>query len=362
MTDTIPPFWSPAVARLQPYVPGEQPRIAGLVKLNTNENPYPPSPAVVAAIQAAAANGLERYPDPESLALRQAIAARHGLQPEQVFVGNGSDEVLAHAFCAFFRQPGQALLFPDVTYSFYRVYAQFFAIEPELMAVDEGLAIAVDALAARAAQGCAGIVLANPNAPTGMGLPLADIERLLLACPSRVVLVDEAYVDFGGETALPLIARYPNLLVVQTMSKSRSLAGLRVGFACGQAPLIAGLARVKDSFNSYPLDRLASAGAVASLADETAFRQSVAQVIAAREWMAEQLRTLGFEVLPSQANFVFARHPAHDAEQLAAGLRERAVLVRHFRHERIAQFLRISIGTLAQCDALVAAMRELLGS
>jgi histidinol-phosphate aminotransferase len=269
--------------------------------------------------------------------------------------------VLAHAFCAFFRQPGQALLFPDVTYSFYRVYAQFYGIAPELMPVDAGLAIDVDALAARAAQGCAGIVLANPNAPTGIGLPLADIERLLAACPDRVVLVDEAYVDFGGESALALIDQYPNLLVVQTMSKSRSLAGLRVGFACGQAPLVEGLTRVKDSFNSYPLDRPASAGAIASLADEAAFRESVGKVIAAREALVGQLRALGFEVLPSQANFVFARHPAHDGARLAAGLRERAVLVRHFKQERIAQYLRISVGTPAQCDALVVAMRGLVG-
>jgi histidinol-phosphate aminotransferase len=228
------------------------------------------------------------------------------------------------------------------------------------MPVDAGLAIDVDALAARAAQGCAGIVLANPNAPTGIGLPLADIERLLAACPDRVVLVDEAYVDFGGESALALIDQYPNLLVVQTMSKSRSLAGLRVGFACGQAPLVEGLTRVKDSFNSYPLDRPASAGAIASLADEAAFRESVGKVIAAREALVGQLRALGFEVLPSQANFVFARHPAHDGARLAAGLRERAVLVRHFKQERIAQYLRISVGTPAQCDALVVAMRGLV--
>ncbi|CCN17648.1 histidinol-phosphate transaminase [Bordetella bronchiseptica] len=346
---------------LQPYVPGEQPSIKGLVKLNTNENPYPPSPGVIAAIQAAAADGLERYPDPESLALRQAIAARHGLQADQVFVGNGSDEVLAHAFCAFFRQPGQALLFPDVTYSFYRVYAQFYGIVPELMPVDDGLVIDVDALAARAAQGCAGIVLANPNAPTGIGLPLADIERLLAACPDRVVLVDEAYVDFGGESALALIDQYPNLLVVQTMSKSRSLAGLRVAFACGQQELVEGLTRVKGSFNSYPVDRLASAGAIASLADEVAFAQTVAQVVKAREILAEELRALGFEVLPSQANFVFARHPKQDAVQLAAALRERAVLVRHFEQARVKQYMRITVGTPAQCDVLVKAVRALVG-
>ena len=359
-TERHPPQWSPFVGDLQPYVPGEQPRMAGLVKLNTNENPYPPSAAVIGAIAQAATEGLERYPDPESLALRQAIAARHGLAVDQVFVGNGSDEVLAHAFCAFFRHAGQALLFPDVTYSFYRVYAQFYDIAPELMPVTDGLAIDVDALETRAAQGCAGVVLANPNAPTGMGLPLADIERVLQACPDRLVLVDEAYVDFGGQSAMPLIARYPNLLVVHTFSKSRSLAGLRVGFACGQAPLVDGLTRVKDSFNSYPIDRLASAGAIASLADEAWFTQACADVMASRAWLQTELRALGFEVLPSQANFVFARHPQRDAAELHAQLRERAVLVRHFKQARIAQHLRISIGTPAQCEALVAALQAIL--
>ena len=357
-----PPFWSPSTAALQPYVPGEQPRIAGLVKLNTNENPHPPSPRVITAIQQAATSGLALYPDPESLALRQAVATRRGLLPEQVFAGNGSDEVLAHAFSAFFRHPGQALLFPDVTYSFYRVYAQYYDIGTELQPVDAALRIDVDALAARAALGCAGIVLANPNAPTGIGLPLAAIERLLAACPDRVVLVDEAYVDFGGVSALPLVARHPNLLVVQTLSKSRSLAGLRVGFACGQVPLIEGLSRVKNSFNSYPLDRLASAGAIAALEDESWFTRTCRDVIETREALHGQLQALGFEILPSQANFLFVRHPRHDAAQLAAALRERAVLVRHFGQPRIAQYLRISVGTREQCDLLVAALASILAT
>jgi len=356
---TAPSFWSPRIAALEPYVPGEQPRIANLVKLNTNENPYPPSPRVLDAIQEAAEKGLERYPDPESIALREAIAARHGLHSAQVFAGNGSDEVLAHAFFAFFQQ-AEPLLIPDVSYSFYRVYAQLYAIACELQPVDEGLHIDADALAARAAAGCGGIVIANPNAPTGIGMPLACIERLLQACPQRVVLVDEAYVDFGGESALPLIARYPNLLVVQTLSKSRSLAGLRVGFACGQAQLIDALQRVKNSFNSYPLDRLATAGAIAALADEAWFSKTRDAVIDTREGLTLQLEDLGFEVLPSQANFVFVRHPAHDAAALAAALRARAVLVRHFGQPRIAQYLRISIGTREQCSALVDALAQVL--
>ncbi|MDM0090567.1 MULTISPECIES: histidinol-phosphate transaminase [unclassified Variovorax] len=359
MTD-IPSFWSPRIGALQPYVPGEQPRIDGLVKLNTNENPYPPSPAVLDAIQAAAAHGLERYPDPESQALREAIATRHGLRAEQVFVGNGSDEVLAHAFFAFFQQ-AEPLLFPDVTYSFYRVYAQLYGIDCVLQPVDAALRIDVEALAARAARGCAGLVIANPNAPTGIGLPLADIERLLRACPARVVLVDEAYVDFGGESALALVDRHPNLLVVHTLSKSRSLAGLRVGFACGQAPLIDALTRVKNSFNSYPLDRLAQAGAIAAMQDEAWFAQTRDAVIDTREGLVLQLEDFGFEVLPSQANFVFARHPSHDAAALAAALRERAVLVRHFAQPRIADYLRISIGTRAQCGQLVDALAAIVG-
>ena len=357
----VPSFWSPRIAALEPYVPGEQPRIANLVKLNTNENPYPPSPHVIDTICRAAESGLERYPDPESVVLREAIAERHGLDAAQVFVGNGSDEVLAHAFFAFFQQ-AEPLLMPDVTYSFYRVYARLYGIACELQPVDEGLCIDTEALAGRASRGCAGIVIANPNAPTGIGLPLARIEALLEACPERVVLVDEAYVDFGGESALPLIGRHPNLLVVQTLSKSRSLAGLRVGFACGQAHLIDALQRVKNSFNSYPIDRLASAGAVAAFEDEAWFVRTRDDVIDTREGLALQLEDLGFEVLPSQANFLFVRHPAHDAGELAARLRARAVLVRHFRQPRIAEYLRISIGTRDQCLALVEALAAILGA
>ena len=355
----IPSFWSPRVGALQPYVPGEQPRISNLVKLNTNENPYPSSPRVIDAIQAAAEEGLERYPDPELLALCEAVARRHGLTTDQVFAGNGSDEILAHAFFAFFQQ-AEPLLFPDITYSFYRVYAQLYGIAVELQPVEATLEIDVDALAARAAQGCAGIVIANPNAPTGQAIPLSQIVQLLAACPDHVVLVDEAYVDFGAESALSLIATHPNLLVVHTLSKSRSLAGLRVGFACGQAHLIDALTRVKNSFNSYPLDKLAIAGAVAAIDDDAWFRKTRDAIVDTREGLVLQLEDLGFEVLPSKANFVFVRHPAHDAGALAAALRERAVLVRHFRQPRIDQFLRISVGTREQCGVLVNALGAIL--
>lgn len=349
-------FWSPALRGLVPYTPGEQPVIEGLVKLNTNENPYPPSPRVVAAITAAAQEGLQLYPDPQAARLRQAIADHHGIAASQVFAGNGSDEVLAHAFFAFFRQ-ARPVFMPDISYSFYKVYCGLYGIDSALVPLDAAMRIQVTHYRSSS---CGGVVIANPNAPTGTGLPLADIEQLLQQQSQCVVLVDEAYVDFGGESAIGLIARYPNLLVVQTLSKSRSLAGLRVGFAAGQRHLIEALEIVKDSFNSYPLDRLALAGGVAAYEDHAYFETTRAAVMASREDLARDLRSLGFEVLPSQANFLMVRYPRHDAAALAAGLRERRVLVRHFRLPRIEQYLRISVGTPAQCAALVDACRGLV--
>lgn len=352
-------FFSPVVNQLVPYVPGEQPKLANLVKLNTNENPYPPSPRVIAAIQAAAQQGLQLYPDPESSALRHAIAGQHGLAAQHVFLGNGSDEVLAHAFFAFF-QHGCPLLMPDISYSFYKVYCGLYGIPVETVPLTDTLQLDVAAYARADSSAVAGVVIANPNAPTGVGLPLAQVEQLLRLHPNRVVLVDEAYVDFGGDSAIPLIARYPNLLVVHTLSKSRSLAGLRVGFACGQAHLIEALERIKNSFNSYPLDRLAIAGGVAAFEDKAYFEQTCQAVMSSREGLALALEDLGFQVLPSQANFVFVRHPAHDAAAMAAGLRAHGVLVRHFKQPRIEQYLRISIGTPAQCDALLQALASVL--
>jgi histidinol-phosphate aminotransferase len=357
---TSSPFWSPVVAGLVPYVPGEQPKVARLTKLNTNENPYPPSPQVVAALQAAAEQGLQLYPDPESVALRTEIARQYGLQLDQVFVGNSSDEVLAHAFFALFQQGGAPLVLPDVTYSFYQVYCGLYGIPMHVVPLADGLRVDVDTLVGPAGGEIAGVVIANPNAPTGIGLPLAQIERLLHMHPQHAVLVDEAYVDFGGASAVSLIDRYPNLLVTQTLSKSRSLAGLRVGLACGQRPLIEALERVKNSFNSYPLGRLAQAGALAAFEDQAYFAQTCAAVVHSREGLTLQLEDMGFEVLPSQANFVFARHPRRDAADLAAQLRARAVLVRHFKQPRIAQYLRISVGTPAQCDTLLEALAAIL--
>jgi histidinol-phosphate aminotransferase len=350
-----PSFRSPAPKGLVPYTPGEQPAIAGLVKLNTNENPYPPSPRVVAAITAAAQGGLQLYPDPQATVFRQAVASWHGLDAGQVFAGNGSDEVLAHAFFAFFRQ-ARPILMPDISYSFYKVYCGLYGIAAELVPLDPEMRINV----AQYRMPCGGVVIANPNAPTGTGLPLADIEELLQQQSRSVVLVDEAYVDFGGESAIGLIQRYPHLLVVQTLSKSRSLAGLRVGFAAGQRHLIEALEVVKDSFNSYPLDRLALAGATAAYGDRAYFEATRAAVIADREVLASQLQDLGFEVLPSQANFLMVRHPAQDAAALATALRDKRILVRHFNLPRIEQYLRISIGTPEQGAALVDACRALL--
>lgn len=349
-------FLSPVVRGLTPYVPGEQPRIANLIKLNTNENPYPPSPRVIAAIATAAQSGLQLYPDPESTALRDVIAKHHGVDAAQVFVGNGSDEVLAHAFFAFF-QHGRPLLMPDISYSFYAVYCKLYGIAAQTVPLDAGLRIDVGDYAV---PGAGGVVIANPNAPTGCALPLTAIESVLQSHPGCVVLVDEAYVDFGATSAISLVNRYPNLLVVHTLSKSRSLAGLRVGLAIGQRHLIDALERVKNSFNSYPLDRLAQAGAAAAYEDAAYFEQTCLAVMQARERLTGQLQGLGFTVLPSAANFVFARHPVHDAATLAARLREEGILVRHFRLPRTEQFLRISIGTPAQCDALAQAVAGLV--
>ncbi|MBI3382193.1 MAG: histidinol-phosphate transaminase [Aquabacterium sp.] len=353
-------FWSPLVKQLTPYVAGEQARLPDLVKLNTNENPYGPAPEVLAAIAHANADDLRLYPDPAASALRRVIAAHHGVQADQVFVGNGSDEVLAHAFHALF-QHGLPVLMPDVSYSFYPVYCRLYGIPHELVPLKADFCLDVQDYARPAGQ-VGGVVLANPNAPTGIALPLADIEALLRLHPDRVVLVDEAYVDFGGESAASLIARHPHLLVVQTLSKSRGLAGLRVGYALGSVELIEGLARVKDSFNSYPLDRLAQAGAVASFGADAYFRQTCARVMQSRERLSAGLRELGFQVLPSAANFVFATHPGQDAGELAQRLRAQAILVRHFKLPRIDQFLRISVGTDAECGRLLGALNTITRS
>jgi histidinol-phosphate aminotransferase len=349
-------YWSEVVHGLTPYVPGEQPQLTNLVKLNTNENPYGPSPKVLDALHAAIGDELRLYPDPDSGRLRAAIASAHGLDPTQVFVGNGSDEVLAHVFNALFKH-NEPLLFPDISYSFYPVYCGLYGIKYEMVPLDKRFNIVVDDYL----RPNGGIIFPNPNAPTGVALPLDEIERLLQANSGSVVVVDEAYVDFGADSVVSLINRFPNLLVVHTLSKSRSLAGLRVGYAMGNANLIEALIRVKDSFNSYPIDTLASAGAIAAIEDVEYFELTRQKVIASREALVDAMSKLGFEVLPSSANFIFARHQERDGADLAARLRERSIIVRHFaKPERVAPYLRITIGTEEQNRRLLVALREIL--
>ncbi|MDD5033558.1 MAG: histidinol-phosphate transaminase [Methylococcaceae bacterium] len=352
-------YWSAIVSGLTPYVPGEQPKLPNLIKLNTNENPYGPSPRVLQALAGELGDTLRLYPDPNADRLKQAIAAYHaesGITAGQVFVGNGSDEVLAHVFMALLKHE-QPILFPDITYSFYPVYCGLYGVEHVTVPLDDSFEIRVDDYF----RPNGGILFPNPNAPTGCLLTMKEIERLLLGSADSVVVIDEAYVDFGGESAIALVDRHPNLLVVQTLSKSRSLAGLRVGFAVGHVDLIEALERVKNSFNSYPLDRLAIAGAVAAYEDVEYFEKFRQAVIVSRDALTSDLQTLGFQVLPSAANFLFARHLRKDAGQLAADLRARSIIVRHFRLPRIDQFLRISVGTEEQCRTLVDALREILG-
>lgn len=351
-------YWSKVVHGLTPYVPGEQPKMTRLVKLNTNENPYGPSPKVVQALQAQAGDGLRLYPDPSGESLKHAIAEYHGLTPEQVFVGNGSDEVLAHTFQALLKHEAP-LLFPDITYSFYPVYCGLYDITYETVPLTQTFEIDVD----HYLRPNGGIIFPNPNAPTARLLTLGEIERLLQSNTESVVVIDEAYIDFGGDSAVALIARHPQLLVVHTLSKSRSLAGLRVGYALGHAQLIEALTRVKDSFNSYPLDRFALAGAVAAMQDREYFERTRQQVIATRERLVSALAGLGFEVLPSAANFIFARHEEWDGAELTARLRERNIIVRHFRNPtRIAPYLRITVGTDEDCDLLLTALTDILAA
>ena len=347
-------FWSSVVHNLSPYVPGEQPKLDGIVKLNTNENPYPPSPHVLAAI-AAATDRLRLYPDPSASTLREAIAARSGVAPEQVFVGNGSDEVLAHTFQALLKHEAP-LLFPDITYSFYPVYCRLYGVRYEEVPLDAAMRVQITDYR----RPSSAILLSNPNAPTGIALSRDAIEALVAEHPDQLVVVDEAYVDFGAESAVPLVSRHDNLLVVQTFSKSRALAGLRVGFAIGQRPLIEALERVKDSFNSYPLDCLAIAGAVAAIKDEAWFQETRKRIMASREMLTRGLSELGFEVLPSRANFVFARHRSRGGAGLAARLREHGILARHFQKPRIEDYLRITVGTEDQCSHLIAVARRLI--
>jgi histidinol-phosphate aminotransferase len=353
-------FWSPVVQTLTPYIPGEQPQMERLVKLNTNESPYGPSPKALAAIHEQANNDLRLYPDPEGAALKKAIADLHGLLPKQVFLGNGSDEVLAHVFLGLLKQ-AKPVQFPDITYSFYPVYCKLFGIDYQTIPL--GSNVEIQANDFKSPNG--GVIFPNPNAPTGRALPRTDIEALLSRNTDSVVIIDEAYVDYGTESCIPLL-RGPscpeNLLIVHTLSKSRALAGLRVGFAVGHPALIEGLERVKNSFNSYPLGRLAQAGAIAAIQDQEHLEITSAKVIATRERLVAELASLGFDTVPSTANFIFTRHPKQVGAKLYQALRDRGIIVRHFQAARIEAFLRITIGTDEQTDELIAALKEILVS
>ncbi len=355
-------FWSPIVNILTPYVPGEQPKINNLIKLNTNENPYGPSPKALEAIKGHADESLRLYPDPNADEIKEVISKYFSsdevkINRNQVFVGNGSDEVLAHAFQALLNQDNP-ILYPDISYSFYPVYCGLYGISFTNIPLTDKFEINPDDY--KAPNG--GIIFPNPNAPTGRLLPLEAIEKITQNNPDSVVIVDEAYIDFGGETAIKLVNKFDNLLVIQTLSKSRSLAGLRVGYAVGHPDLIEGLERVKNSFNSYPMDKLAIKATVASFEDNEYFTETCSKIIESRIKLTAQLIKFGFEVIPSEANFVFAKHPEQDAAALASALREESIIVRYFNKEKIDQHLRISIGTEDECNTLISALKKILPS
>jgi len=348
-------FWSEMTKRAEPYIPGEQISETDIVKLNTNENPYPPSPQVIQAMQDELNSNLRLYPSPTMDDLRTTIGDYYHLTKENVFVGNGSDEVLAFSFMGFFN-PGKAIRFPYITYSFYPVYAKVFDIDYEAIPLEDDFSINVEAFF----NSEGGVIFPNPNAPTSLYLPLEQIELILQNNRDQVVIVDEAYIDFAGESAATLIEKYDNLLVIQTLSKSRALAGLRVGFALGSETLIEALIRMKDSFNSYPVDRLALVGAQAAMEDKTYFMEVTEKIIKTRTWVQEELQALNFNVLPSATNFVFASHETFSAEQLYEELRKRNMLIRYFDTEAIDNFVRITIGTDEEMKRLMRAIKVII--
>lgn len=346
--------WETYVRKVEPYVPGEQPKHK-VIKLNTNENPYPPSPKVQKIIDEFDAQQLRLYPDPEVSELIAAIAKNKGLDKEQVFVGVGSDDVLAMSFLTFFGSE-QPILFPDITYSFYDVWAELFRIPYEQIPLQEDFRICVDDYKRKNG----GIVIPNPNAPTGIAESLDAMEEIIAANPDSVVIIDEAYVDFGTKSAQELLKTYENLLVVQTFSKSRSLAGSRIGYAMGSKKLIAYLNDCKYSFNSYTMDRLTIQVGKASMEDEPYFTEQVHRIIETREWAKEQLHKLGFDFPDSKANFIFARHKEIAAEDIFAALKQRNIYVRYFKKPRIDNYLRITIGTKEEMEQLMNALQEIL--
>jgi len=352
-------FWSERVWNLEPYVPGEQPKDKKYIKLNTNENPYPPSPRVLKAIKETCNSDLRLYPDPECESLRETIADYYGLKKEQIFIGNGSDELLAFSFMAFFNpgeSAGKPVLFPDITYSFYPVYASLFNVDYETVALDEDFSVPVE----KFYRENGGIILPNPNAPTGKYLPVESILSIVEKNPDSVVIIDEAYIDFGGRSVIPFIKQYPNLLVIHTLSKSRSLAGLRLGYALGSEELIQGLDRVKNSFNSYTVDRLAVAGAIEAFKDEEYFQETRKRIMETRDRVTKSLKSMGFEVTDSKANFIFIKSPLVDALTLFQKLKEEGILARHFNKPRISNYLRVSIGSEEEMDFFVNVMSRIL--
>ena len=345
--------WEANVRRVVPYTPGEQPTRPGMIKLNTNENPYPPSPKVAQAIRDFDEDRLRMYPDPTAGALVNALAERYQVKPSQVFVGVGSDDVLAMCFLTFFNSK-KPILFPDITYSFYDVWADVFRIPYEVQPLDEDLCIRVEDYYKENG----GVIFPNPNAPTGVLMDLSRIEDIVAHNPDVICIVDEAYIDFGGVSALPLIETYDNLLVVQTFSKSRSMAGARIGYVFGSEKLIKYLNDVKYSFNSYTMDQLTLVTGAAALSDEAYFQETLAKIIATRERVKGQLRELGFTMPDSKSNFLFISHPKVAARELFAMLREKNIYVRYFDKPRIHNMLRVTVGTDEEMDRLIACLRE----
>lgn len=341
-------YWSDLVKGLEPYTPGEQPKDGRFIKLNTNENPYPPSPRVIEALKEAACKTLRLYPDPECEVFRAAVADYLGLDMKQIFAGNGSDEILAFAFAAFFN-PGRAIVFPAITYSFFPVYACLYGLDYRTVPLADDFTVPGEAFWG----GEGGVVLSNPNPPAGTCMPPEIVRDIVAHNPDRVVIIDEAYIDFGGDTCIGLINRYPNLLVVRTLSKSRSLAGLRIAFAAGHPHLIEALARVKNSFNSYTLDRLALAGGAEAMRDTGYFEETRTKIISTRERIAAELRTKGFKVADSRANFLFAGLPGVSGYEIYSRLREMGILVRYFAKPVLDGFIRVSIGTDGDMDRFI---------
>lgn len=349
-------FLSKTAREISPYTAGEQPSDKKYVKLNTNENPYPPSPKALEAYRSFDFSSLKLYPPLQMRGLKDAIAAAEGVTSDCIFCGNGSDEILALCFPAFFDEGGKGAAFADVTYSFYPVFASFFKVPARIVPLREDFTLDLAALTAAPAQG---VIVANPNAPTGIGIPLAEIEQFV-AENDRIVILDEAYMAFYGQSAVQLIKKYKNLVVVKTFSKSYSLAGMRCGYAVADPSLIAGLERCRDCFNSYPVDSVCQAVCAAAIADSKYYGKCTARIVSERERVGSELAARGFTVLPSSANFVFAKHEALSGGEVYARLRDRGVLVRHFKGERISDFCRITIGSFEENNALLAAVDDLL--